>query len=68
MVSQSSSITGASPSDCLMSYLGHLLQGSYLSAEMQSVYSTAQVDLALLTQGEQLLYLYKVTYQQNPYC
>ena len=38
---QSSSITGASPSDCLMSYPGHSLgRGSYPSAEMQSVYST----------------------------
>ena len=36
---QSSSITGVSQSDCLMS--GHLLRGSYLSAEMLAVYSTA---------------------------
>ena len=43
----SSSITGASPSDGLMSYPGHLLGGgSYLSAEMQSVYSTNQADWA----------------------
>ena len=34
-ISQSSSITGASPSDC-----------SYPSAEMQSVYSTAPADWA----------------------
>ena len=42
-ISQSSSITGTSPSDCLMSNPGHLLGGvgSYLSGEMQSVYSTA---------------------------
>ena len=41
--SQSSSITRASPSDCLVSYGGHLLVGggSYLSAEVQLVYSTA---------------------------
>ena len=31
-----------------MSYLGHLLGGSYLSAEMQSVYSTAPADKALI--------------------
>ena len=31
---------GASPSGGLMSYPGHLLGKSYLSAEMQSVYST----------------------------
>ena len=43
---QSSSTTVASPSDCLMLHPGHLFVcvqggGSYLSAEMQSVYSTA---------------------------
>ena len=41
-----SSITEASPSDCLVSYLGHALGESYLSAEMQSVYSTAPADWA----------------------
>ena len=39
---QSSSITGISPSDCLVSYPGHSLGESYPSAEKQSVYSTAQ--------------------------
>ena len=38
---QSSSITGVSPSDCLVSYPGHSLGKSYPSAEMQSVYSAA---------------------------
>ena len=34
-IPQNSSITGTSPSDCLMSYLGHLLGwGSYPFAEM----------------------------------
>ena len=37
---------GALPSDCLMSYPGLLLLGSYLSAEMQSIYFTAPVDWA----------------------
>ena len=47
-IPQSSSITGTSPSDCLVSYPGHLLgRGSYLSAEVQSVYSTAPADLAM---------------------
>ena len=32
---------GVSPSDCLISYPGHLLGRSYPSAEIQSVYSTA---------------------------
>ena len=37
-----SSRAGASPLDHLMSYTGHSLgEGSYPSAEMQSVYSTA---------------------------
>ena len=46
-IPQSSSITGASPSDCLVSYLGHLLSGGgYSSAKMQSSYSTASTDWA----------------------
>ena len=47
-ITQSSSISGASPSDCLMLYPGHSLwEGSYLSAKMQSVYSTVPpADLA----------------------
>ena len=40
-IAQSSSITGTSPSDCLVSYPGHSLGDSYPSAEVQSVYSTA---------------------------
>ena len=36
----------ASPSDCLVLYPGHLLVGSYPSAEMQSVYSTVPTDWA----------------------
>ena len=46
-VSQSSSITGASPLNYLVSYLGHSLWGPYPSAEMQSVYSRAPVDWAI---------------------
>ena len=38
-IPQSSSITGTSLSDCLMSYLGYALWG-YSFAEKQSVYST----------------------------
>ena len=43
-IPQSSCITGASPSDCLVSYLGHSLVvvGSYPSTEMQSVNSTTE--------------------------
>ena len=44
---KSSSITGTLPSDCLVSYTGLSPgKGSYLSAEVQSVYSTAQADWA----------------------
>ena len=39
-IPQSSSITGTSPSDCLVSYPEHSWWGYYPSAEMQSVYST----------------------------
>ena len=45
-IPQSSSSTGASPSDCLVSYPGHSLGESYPSVEMQSVYSTAPADWA----------------------
>ena len=43
-ISQSSSITWISPSDCLVSYPGHSLGESYTSAEIQLVYSTAPAD------------------------
>ena len=45
-IPQSSSITEALPSDCLMSYLGHSLEESYPSAKLRSMYSTAPVDWA----------------------
>ena len=38
--------SGTSPSDCLVSYLGHSFVGSYPSVEKQSVYSTAPLDWA----------------------
>ena len=47
-IPQRTSITGASLSDCLMSYLGHSLEESYSSAEMQSVYFTP-ADWAIIT-------------------
>ena len=40
-IPQISSITGGSPSNCLVSCPEYSLGGSYPSAEMQSVYSTA---------------------------
>ena len=45
-IPQSSSITETSPSDCLVSYLYHPLEGFYSSAEMKSVYSIAPTDWA----------------------
>ena len=39
-IPQSSSITGTSSSDYLVPYPEHSLEGSYLSAEIKSVYST----------------------------
>ena len=46
-IPQSSSITGAWPSDCLLSYPKHSLGvGSYLSVEMQLMYSIAPTDRA----------------------
>ena len=45
----SSSITGASPSDYLVSYPGHSFSGeSYLSAEIKSVYPTTPADWAII--------------------
>ena len=45
-IPQRSSITGTSPSDCLVSYQGNLFCESYLSVEKQLVYSTAPDDWA----------------------
>ena len=44
-------ITGTLPSDCLMLYLGYTLGwgGSYPSAEVQLVYSTAPADWAIIS-------------------
>ena len=39
-IPQSSRITGTSPSDCLVSYPGHSLGGSYSSAEKKLAYSS----------------------------
>ena len=45
---QSSSITETSPSDCLVSYLGHSLGEPYPSAEKQLVYSATPADWAII--------------------
>ena len=54
-IPQSSSTARTSPSDCLVSYPGHSLGGSYPSAKVQSVYSTAPADWANIY----LIYMYK---------
>ena len=47
-IPQSSSITGASPSDVLVPYPEYSLrEGSYLFAEMHLVYSVAPADSAV---------------------
>ena len=45
-IPQSSSITDASPSDCLVSYTGHALGESYPEADIQLMYSTAPANWA----------------------
>ena len=46
-IPQNSSITGTSPSESFVSYPGNSLVRSFRPSEMQSVYSTAQVDWAI---------------------
>ena len=55
-IPQSSNITGASPSDCLMSYPGHSLGvgRSYPFAEMQSVYSTVPTNKYWIVQTKEI--------------
>ena len=50
-ISKSSSITGTSLSDCLVSYPGHSLEESYPSIDKQSVYSTAPADWTMNNDG-----------------
>ena len=55
-IPHSSSITGTSPLDCLVSYPVHSLRpGSYPSAEMQLVYSIAPADWAKKVKWFQVL-------------
>ena len=51
-ITQSSSITGTSPSDFLVSYPGYsFVEGSYPSAEEQLVYSTTPANWAITHKG-----------------
>ena len=45
-IPQSFSLSGTSPSDCLMPYPGQSLGGSYPSAELLTAFSTAPTDWA----------------------
>ena len=47
-ITQISGITGTSPSDCLVSYPEYSLGKSYLSTDMQLVYSAASADGGIL--------------------
>ena len=59
-IPQSSSITGTSPSDCLVPDLGYSLEmGSYTSVEKQSVYSAAPADWATSAEYHQLKLVWK---------
>ena len=61
-IPQSSSITGASPLDCLMSYPGLYLGESYTFAEMQSMYSIAPADRARLFNAKSCLHTHTDTH------
>ena len=64
MNSQSSDISGTSPSDCLVSYPGEsLVGGSYRFAEKQSMYFTAPVDWVIA--GCRLLVQFMVRLRYN---
>ena len=64
-IPQSSSIIGTLPSDCLVSYPGHLLrEGSYPTAKMQLVCFTAPADWAVSTE---LNHLSKIIDLKNIY-
>ena len=56
-IPQSSGIIETTPSDCLVSYLGHSLGRSYPSAVKQSVYSTAQTTRQAYDQEKSYLVL-----------
>ena len=62
-IHQSSSITTASPSDCLVSHPGHSLGKSYFSTEMQSLFSAVPTDWASL--ASKLMTMHKVSYSTD---
>ena len=66
-ITQSSRITRASQSDCLVSHAGHFLGKSYPSAEVHSVYSTPRTDLDIY-EKENLLFKPAVLTLKNYLC
>ena len=60
-IPQSSSITEASPSDCLVSYSEHSLGESYSSVEMQWVYFVAPADWAIYAWGSTYMTTIRLT-------
>ena len=63
-IPQGSSITEASPSDCLVSYAGHSLGKSYTSAEMLLVVSNAPAEWAIY--GFKYSYLMLISVGYHP--
>ena len=61
-IPQSSSISGASPSNCLVSYSGHSFGESCPSAQMVSVYSTVPADRAIVRKWWIYIYIYIYIY------
>ena len=61
-IPQCSNITGTSPSDCLVSHPRHTFGKSYLSAEMQLVYSITPADRA---SDYMRVFMYYYKYQSN---
>ena len=51
-IPQSSSITGTSQSDCLVSYIGHSVRRVLPLAEKQSVYCVAPAEWAISIMGK----------------
>ena len=66
-IPQSLSITGTSPSDCLVSYLGHSLERPYPLAEKQSVYSTAPADWVTNHEWYKLIIIHNILVHQLPW-
>ena len=63
-----SSRTGASPTDCLVSYLGYMWRESYLSVEMQSMYSTAPADWARIMKNIKICFILFIRLRWLLYC